>query len=233
MSRKFYETMVKWLKCYKDLRQSKADTCVFAKKNLIVGIYVDDLLITGVENEVKMFVREMKKEFDITYKEQVSMFLGMEFEHQNSNSILLRQASMIDKMTNKFKSEITNLQSYQTPAAQGFITNVPSSTDVILTPMDQEKYHSGVGSLLYLTKKLHVLTSKTLQENCRKLYIQQQRDYKVLLRVIKYLESTRTAGLVVNPSRSRNGEDELLAYVNSDWAGDIYSRKRIRMDIVP
>ena len=200
---------------------------MFAGRELIVGIYVDDLLITGSKIKVEKFVSAIGKAYEITYNMVVAKFLGMNFEHRDKNTIVLRQTSAIDKMTYKFASEIMNLQNYQTPDAQGFITHTPLSTDEILPQLKQEKYRSGVGTLLYLTKMTRPDICNIARELSKVMRSATNGDYKALLSVIKYLEITKLAGLVLSPSRSRDGQDELLAYVDSDWAGDTYTRKSV------
>ena len=97
------------------------------------------------------------------------MLLGMHLENRYQNTIVLRQDSTIDKMMHKFRSEIMNLQDYQTPTEKGFITHPPLPTDEVLSKSDQEKYRSGVGLLLYLKKMTcpRIVESDALRDKMR------------------------------------------------------------------
>jgi hypothetical protein len=58
---------------------------------LLVGVYVDDLIITGMEErEVEAFKAQMKKTFDMSDLGLLSFYLGVEV-HQDSTGITLRQ----------------------------------------------------------------------------------------------------------------------------------------------
>ena len=51
-----------------------------------------------------------------------------------------------------FHIKIQHLPKYETPSLKGFTTRQPEDTENILNPTLQEKYRSGVGTILYLTK---------------------------------------------------------------------------------
>jgi hypothetical protein len=58
---------------------------------LLVGVYVDDLIITGTkEREVEAFKAQMKKSFDMSDLGLLSFYLGVKV-HQDSTGITLRQ----------------------------------------------------------------------------------------------------------------------------------------------
>ena len=58
---------------------------------LLVGVYVDDLIITGAEEgEVEAFKAQMKKTFDMSDLGALSFYLGVEV-HQDATGITLRQ----------------------------------------------------------------------------------------------------------------------------------------------
>jgi hypothetical protein len=58
---------------------------------LLVGVYVDDLIITGAEEgKVEAFKAQMKKAFDMSDLSLLCFYLGVEV-HQDANGIALRQ----------------------------------------------------------------------------------------------------------------------------------------------
>ena len=58
---------------------------------LLVGVYVDDLIITGAEEDrVEAFKVQMKKEFDMSYLVLLYFYLGVKVR-QDASGIALRQ----------------------------------------------------------------------------------------------------------------------------------------------
>jgi hypothetical protein len=53
---------------------------------LLVGVYVDDLVITGTEEEIEAFKAEMKATFHMSDLGPLSFYLGIEV-HQDSSGI--------------------------------------------------------------------------------------------------------------------------------------------------
>jgi hypothetical protein len=79
-----------------EFEQSPHETAVYRRSKdgnaLLVGVYVDDLVITGTkEAEVEAFKEEMKVIFQMSDLGLLSFYLGIEV-HQDSCSIFLRQA---------------------------------------------------------------------------------------------------------------------------------------------
>ena len=61
--------------------------------DLLVGVYIDNLVITGAkEEEVEAFKAEMKAAFQMSDLGLLSFYLGIEV-HQDSSSISLRQTA--------------------------------------------------------------------------------------------------------------------------------------------
>jgi tRNA(Ser,Leu) C12 N-acetylase TAN1 len=58
---------------------------------LLVGVYVDDLVITGTE-EIEAFKAKMKATFHMSDLGPLSFYLGIEV-HQDSSGISLRQTA--------------------------------------------------------------------------------------------------------------------------------------------
>jgi hypothetical protein len=62
----------------------------FRGNTLLVGVYVDDLVITGTKGaEVAAFKEEMKVTFQMSDMELLSFYLGIEV-HQGDSRITLR-----------------------------------------------------------------------------------------------------------------------------------------------
>ena len=76
-------------------KQSAHEAAVYRQGSgrnvLLVGVYVDDLIITYIEGQkVKAFKAQMKKAFDMSDLSLLCFYLGVEV-HQDASGIALRQ----------------------------------------------------------------------------------------------------------------------------------------------
>lgn len=70
-------------------------------ESLIVGVYVDDLLVTGTNlSNIVKFKREMSREFNMSDLGMLSYYLGLEV-NQGKEYIKLRQSSYAKKVLEK------------------------------------------------------------------------------------------------------------------------------------
>jgi len=64
---------------------------------LLVGVYVDDLIITGADQEVENFKAAMKEHFDMSDLGLLCFYLGVEVR-QDAEGIVLRQARYAERI---------------------------------------------------------------------------------------------------------------------------------------
>jgi len=83
----------------------------------------------------------------------------------------------------------------------------------------QSIYRSGVGMLLYMLKSRPDL-GNPVRELTKCVQGAHPAAYKEMQRVIKFLLDTKHYGLKIEPNNQDNQEWKLLAYSDSDWAGD-------------
>ena len=91
--------------------RSKSDPCLFyldkrrhpnAKGQIIVGIYVDDLLIAHDGVHYDWFCKRFAARFKSTPPTPLSWFLGMAIDSLPDGSVSVNQTSYIDKMVQRF-----------------------------------------------------------------------------------------------------------------------------------
>ena len=95
----------KFLKSINFVRCSK-EQAVYTRSSekdiLIVGVYVDDLIVTGTSvDQIGTFKLQMMKEFEMSDLGLLSCYLGIEVE-QRGDSITLRQAAYAKKVLTQF-----------------------------------------------------------------------------------------------------------------------------------
>jgi hypothetical protein len=119
-------------------RKKAGEACV------IVGVYVDDLLITGNKSsEVEKFKQQMAAKFEMSDLGLLSYYLGIEVE-QHDDFITLKQAGYAKKVLAKFVMGECNPTKF--PMDPGARLHEDKSGQKI----DATEYRSVVGCLRYL-----------------------------------------------------------------------------------
>ena len=154
-SRVFYKTMRDYLTKELGFKICVSDGCILMKKGMILGLYVDDILVTGEFDVVEKFVKEFMSKFKSRYYEEVKDFIGCELNWDLDNkSVLLHQTTMIKKLEVKMKPylEKYNIKCNSIPMEKGTGIRKLGENEEFLDGELQSTYRSCVGSLLYITK---------------------------------------------------------------------------------
>jgi hypothetical protein len=145
--------------------KSPHEAAVYRRGNrgnvLLVGAYVDDLMITGTKDaEVAAFKEEMKATFQMSDLGPLSFYLGIEV-HQDDSRITLRQTAYTKRVI-----ELAGLSDCN-PALPPMEERLKLSRDSV-AEVDATQYRRFVGSLHYLTHTLRTWRSPsaTLVGSC-------------------------------------------------------------------
>ncbi|GKA96329.1 retrovirus-related pol polyprotein from transposon TNT 1-94 [Tanacetum coccineum] len=114
------------------------------KDILLVQIYVDDITFGSTDSKLsKKFEKLMHNKFEMSMMGELKFFLGIQI-HQSPRGIFINQAKYAQEIL--IKHSMTSWDNVGTPMA-----TKPQDADLSGTPVDQMKYHSMVGALMYLT----------------------------------------------------------------------------------
>jgi hypothetical protein len=129
------------------MRSSSKPTIYTRRSNssqLIVGVYVNDLVITGPDRkEICMFKEEMAAEFKMSDLGLLQYYLGISVRH-SAEGITLSQGAYAQKILEKV--DLTGCNSRQTPMETRLKLSKSSSEALV----DATIFWSIVGSLRYL-----------------------------------------------------------------------------------
>jgi hypothetical protein len=128
--------------------QSLHEAAIYQRGNggnaLLVGVYVDDLVITSTKDaDVPAFKEEMKVTFQISDLGLLSFYLGIEV-HQGDSGIRLRQTAYAKHVVEL--AELTD----SNPALTLMEERLKLSRDSTTEEVDATQYRCLVGSLRYL-----------------------------------------------------------------------------------
>ena len=187
------------------------------KDRLLVRIYVDDLLITGAdEEEIAKFKLQMKELFKMSDLGLLTYYLGIEV-HQKPEGITLCQEAYAKKILESCSMEDCN------PSHVPMEPRLKLSKRSQAPAVDATEYRSVVGSLRYLvnTRPDLAYSVGVVSRFMEAPTIEHWADVKQILR---YIKGTTNFGCVYLREKQKEMV-ELLGYSDSDLAGDIDDRK--------
>ncbi|XP_014660668.1 uncharacterized protein LOC106804324 [Setaria italica] len=181
------------------------------QKRVVLGVYVDDLIITGTDQgEVNTFKEEMKETFKMSDLGCLRYYLGIEV-NQQPGWITLSQAAYAAKLLEKFG--MTSCNSVQVPMENRLKLSKISTTP----PVDASWYRSIVGSLQYLVHTRPDIAS-SIGYVSRFMEKPTTEHLSVVKHILRYIAGTLHYGLSFTKG---NGEIELKGYSDADMAGDV------------
>jgi len=212
--RQWYKTITNFI-TNNGFKQLKSEPCMFFKifnnkVTCLIGIYVDDMIITGSDQEIKFFINKITKRFNISNCEPVKYILGITIENKNKQ-YYVHQRNFIDNLLKSYK--INNIKKCNTPCSGD---NIISENN---TPFDPVIYKSAIGSLIYLAKCTRPDISFSVHKAARHCENPTTSDWKKVINIFKYLNNTKNFKLLFN------GQGHIHAYTDADFAGDKEDRK--------
>jgi len=185
------------------------------KATLILGVYVDDLLITGSETqEIEKFKKQMKNEFEMSDLGLLSYYLGIEVE-QHEDFITLKQSGYAKKVLAKFGMDDCNP------------TKIPMNPGVKLhedkggQKVDATEYRSVVGCLRYL---LHSRPDLAFSVGIASRFMEKPTvmHLKAVKQIIRYIQGSLNYGLMYTIG---SDPEVLKGFSDSDLASDLVGRR--------
>ena len=215
--------------------QSAADPCLFSKRSkygpVFVVIHVDDCYCVGSEEGLKDLKQGLEKAFTVKVEETLNDYLSCEILiNQEEGRAWIGQPHLLKRLDTNFGDLVKSKQEYLTPGTPNItITKVKEGEPGRVSKAIQSKYRSGVGMLLYLVKHSRPDIANAVRELSKAMDGANEGAWKELLRVIKYVLSTRDFGLNVKPTFPNDGSGKwaVRVFSDSDWAGDRVSRLSI------
>lgn len=204
----------------KGYTHSSNDHSLFIKnqndKIVIVAVYVDNILVTGDDNEE---IQQLKSFLDSTFKikdlGKLSFFLGLEF-NDISNGMVIHQQKYIRGLLATYS--LTDAKPVSTPLQSK--QSLFNSKSTILE--DSSMYRQLVGKLNFLLHTRPDL-SFTVQFLSQFNQTPTEDHYQAALHVLKYLKGTIHQGLLFNNEQDYKVE----AFCDADWAACPLTRRSV------
>lgn len=181
---------------------------------LLVGVYVDDLVITGSNTgEIIEFKTQMKQMFEMSDLGLLSYYLGIEVQ-QRQGEITLTQAAYAGKILER--AGLSTCNPCSTPMEQRLqLQKVVDGTIV-----DATEYRSVIGSLRYLVNTRPDI-AHAVGVVSRHMEAPGKEHWAAVKQILRYIRGTQDFGC----RYVHGGAARLVGFSDSDHAGDINDRK--------
>jgi hypothetical protein len=185
------------------------------RDRLLVGIYVDNLLITGAdEEEIAKFKLQMKELFKMSDLGLLTYYLGIEVQ-QKLGEITLCQEAYAKRILENCGMEDCNPT--QVPMEPRLKLSKKSEAPAV----DATEYRSVVGSLRYLVNTRPDL-AYSVGIVSRYMEAPTTEHWAAVKHILRYIKGTTDYGIVYLKEK---GKVKILGYSDSDMAGDVDDRK--------
>ncbi|GJQ94307.1 retrovirus-related pol polyprotein from transposon TNT 1-94 [Tanacetum coccineum] len=214
--RAWYDELFNFL-ASKGFSKGSIDPNLFITKHgkdiLLVKIYVDDIIFGSTNPKLsKRFEKLMHNKFEISIMGELKFFLGIQI-HQFPHGIFINQAKYAQEILNKHG--MTSCDTIGTPMSTKHLD--AGLSDALV---DQTKYHSMLGELMYLIASRPDIVHATCY-CARYQAIPTEKHLTTVKRIFRYLKNTINMGLWY----PKDTGFKLTSFLDSDHAGCLDLRK--------
>ena len=195
-------------------QRTTADPCLFVKiingKRTYVFTHVDDTFICSTDkSELIAFQEMLRLKYDITVNDDVTEYLGIKMTNQPNGDILLTQPKLLGSLLADYAVELRAIKHTLSPQ------HLPPMQSFDETPIEQVKYLSLLGALIYLTKSRPDIATAV---SFASVFSAKPTAgaYTELLFCLKYLSDTQHLGLLLKRGEP-NKELILTCYVDASY----------------
>ncbi|KAI3522492.1 hypothetical protein L1887_00319 [Cichorium endivia] len=182
---------------------------------LIVGVYVDDLLVTGnCSKNVDEFKKEMKARFEMSDLGLLTYYLGIEVS-QHATGITLKQEAYAKNILKK--TRMLDCNATRSPMEHKLRLSKDEEGELV----DPTEYRSIVGALRYLTHTRPDL-SFTVGVVSRFMEKPTVKHLQAVKGILRYIKGTLSYGLAYTRGENRV---TLTGYSDSDFGNDLNDGK--------
>lgn len=217
-----------WNTCLNDfltsygLRRSNADPCIYYchLKRLIVGVYVDDLLIVGDIEEINKLKKRIKGRFAAKDLGPANQILSMQINREAGGSYTLDQTAYVSEILETFKmTEAKHAATPLDPSLKYYKVD-DQRWERIKNDSKEIPYRQAIGSLLYLTcgTRPDMAYSATYMSQFNERPAEEH--WRGVKHILRYLKGTQCRKL-----KFQKTCQPLQIYSDADWGGDRTDRK--------
>ena len=205
------------------LTRSHADPCVWSSSDVVLVIFVDDLIITFAKRAaLDAIVAALTSKYDITTDPDASLFVGLQLE-RTPGALKIHQRNYLEELVER--TCMMNARPRRTPMETG--TQLPKLERTELSASEHAAYQSLVGSLMYAATMTRPDISFAVGMLARHMLAPGHAHMHAAKHVVAYVASTLSLGVVIAIPETplRNDELRLSAFADADHANDVDDRR--------
>jgi hypothetical protein len=200
-------------------------------RSLIVGLYVDDMLILGSDPQaIERTVQGIRERWEIKDLGPVAQILGLHVQRDRPNRTLrIDQGQYIQALISRFR--LVDAKPVTLPVADRHTLYKAQDTE---SRADQSLYQQAIGCLTWVSKGTRPdlgYAVGQLSQHCSEPTV---RHWNAVLRVLRYLKGTKHyaigygfQGATGSQSPKPTVDSRLQGYCDADYAGDTVDRHSI------
>jgi hypothetical protein len=214
--------------------QSLTDMCVYHRRRggvlVVVGVYVDDLLVTGMQQQaVDAFFGELT-ELSIKDLGPASKFLGMRVSYDEDEGYDFDQELAIEEMLREHG--MASAHGVRTPIGADSNEVDMASEELLPTSgsdnvVTVRKFQSLVGSLMWVARCTRPDIAFAVHKASRRTHNPTMSDWKLGKRIARYLAGSKSLRLSMKGQGALEEPLKVIAYSDADFAADKADRKSV------
>jgi hypothetical protein len=187
------------------LQRSVCEPCVYFDEQIIVGIYVDDIIAIGTTEKLALFKSRLSTHLDFKDLGQVKNILSMSVKI-TENAVYLDQSKYIEKLLKQYNLE--NSKGCVAPLDFGDKRVAGEADDC-----NQTLYQRAIGSLLYVSNNTRPDISFAVCKLSQYSQKPSVKDWQRVKKVLRYLKKTKNCKLCYKKKNS-----SLQIFCDADYA---------------
>jgi hypothetical protein len=215
--RRWYETLDAFL-VKTGFKRSSHDPCLYVLNGMILVVWVDDIILTGLKEAVRAFKSSLCAEFDIDDRGPLKWFLGFEVGY-DGESLTINQTSFVKDVLTRFNMADCN-------GVKLLMTSnyhESSAESPLLSEDQQATYRQLTGSLIHLSNVSRPDLSFAVSYLSGFLGKATDSHWIQAKHVLRYLKHTSGLALTFR----KVADFVLVGYSDASWASDLDSRRSI------
>jgi hypothetical protein len=210
-------------------KQSKAEPCIYVygedTEKVIVGVYVDDLIIASQSLQNIQFVKNaLMIRYSMKDLGELNTIIGINVT-KNNEGISLNQEKYIDAIIDRFN--MRNAYDAYVPMHSSikFTSDMESIHNNTNLSIEDIPYRQAVGALLYATQCTRPDISFPVSKMSQFMNCYSVAHWQGVEQIIRYLKTTKKRCITYKRHRNSKLRNILVGYSDADWASDVETRK--------
>ncbi len=202
----------------RDFSPLKIDPCIFMKNGMILLVYVDDCIIIGDSmmriDHLIHSLQHGEEQYILTEEGTLDKFLGINITKLDDNRFELSQPFLIERIIQFVKSECeseVNTKSTPNPVGKPLLHKDLEGKE----RKYRWNYRTAVGMTGYLQQSSRPEISMANHQCARFVNNPMRCHERAMMRIARYLSSTKDRGIIYKPDKSLG----LECFVDADFAG--------------